>query len=451
MAGRFSERSRARVGETPVYRLLRHTTPRSRGPGVWLGGIAALCLLGILPTSTDAGSVSPAGPRAADAKQVVSIGHLDIEGGGMVDVRGNLAAVGHMAPPYATSLLDVSDPARVRILSRIRTKPGTHSHKARLCDDLLITNHEQSWGWKRGDKVGLGFFDVSDPTSPAEIGFLEMGGTETLGTGAHRFQADCRRKLVYVSGSTDGFQGNISMIVDFSDPRRPKEAGRWWLPGQWLTGGEKPSWTGNAYRTHHPNRWGDRLYVSLWMGGFAIVDISNPAAPRTIRLLNYHPPYSSPTHTALPVGHPVLNRHWLLVFDEELGGPCDEPAAFMWVVDITDERHPVPVATFQPPDAGKLARRCDSQGAKRFGAHQPHEVVAEDNLVYAAWFAGGLRVIDIANPYRPEQVGYYVPTPPTGRNFPESNDVFVDATGRIFLIDRVNGLEILRFTGRSKP
>ena len=45
----------------------------------------------------------------------------------------------------------------------------------------------------------------------------------------------------------------------------------------------------------------------------------------------------------------------------------------------------------------------------RFGAHQPHEHVGKDNLVYAAWFSGGLRIIDISSPYRPEEVGHYIP------------------------------------------
>ena len=59
-------------------------------------------------------SLVDARPRptgAAQARNVALVGHLDIEGGGMVDVQGDLAVIGHMQPPHATSILDVSRPA----------------------------------------------------------------------------------------------------------------------------------------------------------------------------------------------------------------------------------------------------------------------------------------------------------------------------------------------------
>jgi hypothetical protein len=71
-------------------------------------------------------------------------------------------------------------------------------------------------------------------------------------------------------------------------------------------------------------------------------------------------------------------------------------------------------------------------------------VERESNLVYAAWFSGGLRVIDISNPYKPREVGHYIPRPEQGVPFAQSNDVFVDERGLIYLIDRVKGLDILR-------
>ena len=66
--------------------------------------------------------------EATAVKGITPVGHLDIEGGGMVDVRGTLGVIGHMEPPLATSIIDVSDSAHPRVLSRIKTRPGTHSH-----------------------------------------------------------------------------------------------------------------------------------------------------------------------------------------------------------------------------------------------------------------------------------------------------------------------------------
>jgi hypothetical protein len=385
------------------------------------------------PRSTESAS------DALTAKNVTLVGRMDIEGGGMVDVQGNIAAIGHMAPPYATTLLDVTDPSRPHILSRIRTRPGTHSHKARICGSTLVINVE-SYG--AAEEAGLALFDISDPVEPREMAFYKMGGLGTGGTGAHRFQLDCERKLVYASGSADGFKGNIVLILDISDRTRPREVGRWWLPGQNIREGEKTQWSATGLRTHHPLRLGDRLYVSLWYSGFAILDIADVAHPRLVSHVNYHDGTGSPTHTALPVGHSILGRRWLLVVDEELGG--GNPPAFMRVFDVTDEKHPLQVATFHvPPDqSGKTGGLL--------GAHQPHEYVGTDNLVYAAWFSGGLRVIDISNPLQPYEAGHYIPKAPGEEWFVQSNDVFVDKRGLIYLIDRVRGLDILRFTGRRE-
>lgn len=371
-------------------------------------------------------------------KNVTLVGHLDIDGGGMVDVQGNLAAIGHMGPPYATSLVDVADPARPRIISRIKAHPGTHSHKARMCGSLLVTNVEKYGGGGDG-RAGLAIYDISNPSAPKEIVFYDMVGLSTGGTGFHRFQLDCAQKLVYGSGSGDGFQDNITIIIDISDPAHPREIGRWWLPGQHAGGGEIPNWRGSI-RTHHPLRFGNRLYVSLWFGGLAILDISDITKPRLVSHVNYHNGDSSPTHTALPVGHRILDKDWLIVFDEELGG--GDPPAFMRVFDITDEKQPRQAGTFQAP------KDTPGNTGGRFGAHQPHEHVGRDNLVYASWFSGGLRVIDISNPYHPQEVGHYIPKPEKGERHAQSNDVFVDHRNLIYLIDRIQGLDILRFTGR---
>ena len=185
----------------------------------------------------------------------------------------------------------------------------------------------------------------------------------------------------------------------------------------------------------------------MWRGGFAIVDISDIMNPRTICHVNHQ--QASPTHTTLRVDHDIMGRKWLIVFDEDISDECEDPQASMWLYDITDERNPQNTAVFRVPEGGKYSF-CDGEKGKRFGAHQPHEYVAEDNLVYAAWFAGGLRIIDISNPYNPEEVGFYVPEPVAGYPFPQSNDVFVDGRKLIFLIDRHNGLDILKYTENDK-
>ena len=98
----------------------------------------------------------------------------------------------------------------------------------------------------------------------------------TAGKGVHRYDFDGR--YAYISPTAEGYIGNIVMILDLADPAKPKEVGRWWIPGQWQAGGEDYPWgDGVAPRCHHPLRMGDRLYVSYWHHGLFILDIADMA------------------------------------------------------------------------------------------------------------------------------------------------------------------------------
>ena len=54
---------------------------------------------------------------------------------------------------------------------------------------------------------------------------------------------------------------------------------------------------------------------------------------------------------------------------------------------------------------------------------------------------GGLRIVDIADPHAPREVGHFIPEPAPGRAAPQSNDV--DARGLIYIVDRYAGFDIL--------
>ncbi len=67
--------------------------------------------------------------------------------------------------------------------------------------------------------------------------------------------------------------------------------------------------------------------------------------------------------------------------------------------------------------------------------------------MFATWFSGGLRIIDVADPFLPKEVGHFIPEPVGGQASPQSNDVEVDGRGLIYLIDRNVGFDILEFEG----
>lgn len=361
------------------------------------------------------------------------VGHIDIPGGGQVVVQGDYAYVGHIDPPHGTTVLDISDPKRMQVLSQLTVPTHTHSHKVRVSGDVMLVNYEQYGPLHRDFQGGLKIFDISDKTQPHELAFFRCDGG-----GTHRFDYD--GDFAYISPQVKGWLGNIVMIVDIRNPGRPEEVSRWWLPGQWIAGGETPSWEGTRHRCHHPLRFGDRLYTSYWHGGFVILDILDRAKPRFVSRLDWSPPYPCPTHTAIRIPHKIQGRQFLLVTDEEVRDRlAPSPAAFLWIVDITDETNPIPVSTFRVPNAKPFDPICS------FGAHQPQEQI-DGNIVFVSWFAGGLRAVDVSDPYIPTEVGHFQPEPGRGQTIVQSNDIFFDRrTNLIYLLDRLCGLDVLEF------
>ena len=68
----------------------------------------------------------------------------------------------------------------------------------------------------------------------------------------------------------------------------------------------------------------------------------------------------------------------------------------------------------------------------------------------ATWFSAGLRVYDIRDPYRPEEIAAFLPETPKGQRGCRISDVFVDDRGIIYATDRAKGgLYVLEYTGQQ--
>jgi len=369
----------------------------------------------------------------ADIKGLKCVGHFDCAGGGQVYVQGKYAYIAHMEAPAGTTILDISDPARPRQVAHIAIPEGVHSHKVRVENDLMVVNWECPPPYILGENFqgGLAIYDVSDPPNPRQICFWK-----TAGTGVHRFDFDGR--YAYITPEVEGYHLNIAMILDLQNPAKPEEVGRWWMPGQWVAGGETPD---EGYRMtwcHQILRRGNRLYVAYWHGGMAILDIEDMSKPKLVSRLVYSPTFPHPTHTVLPMPFELDGRRIAVVADEDVRKLRPSPPPFMWLVDITDETQPVPISTYQ----------IEGLGGKNMpeytGCHQPAEQVYGTEIPMA-WFANGLRIVDIKNPHAPREVAHFVPDIP-GFDRASTNDVFQTQEGLIYIIDRNRGMHILERT-----
>ena len=433
-------------------------------------------------------------PSGALARNVRRLGHLDLPGAGQVTIAGHYAYVGHIPKQnLGTSIVDIADPANPRLVATVTLDdPTSHSHKVRVAGDLMVVNHErnpapvgrraeQMPGVRRELREALGreptraelaqklnvteadiveieaaerqpyrnggfrIYDISKPTKPALIHHQLTGGI-----GVHRFDMD--ERYAYISTEMEGFIGNILVIYDLKDPKRPNEVSRWWLPGQNIAAGEKPSWSGKRHRLHHALRFSDEMWASCWHGGFRIVDVSDLTRPTTVAAYNYHPPFPEPTHTVMPVPGRIAGKRIALAIDEEDQAQSaneeearrGRPHAGMATFDVSDYANVKSLALFEVSELDSPFAR--TPGA-RFGAHQFHERMT-GTLVHAVWFSAGLRIIDVANPSSPREVGHFIPEPVGGRAAPQSNDVMLDARGLIYIVDRHVGFDVLEFDGK---
>jgi hypothetical protein len=128
----------------------------------------------------------------------------------------------------------------------------------------------------------------------------------------------------------------------------------------------------------------------------------------------------------------------MVVADEDVAKLYPAAPAFTWIYDITNEQLPISIATFQVAGVD----RDGSPQQAMTGCHQPSERF-NGTLIPFAWFAQGLRILDIADPFQPREVAYYEPSPPDGFERSSANDVTIDSRGVIYLIDRQRGVDVI--------
>jgi hypothetical protein len=280
---------------------------------------------------------------------------------------------------------------------------------------------------------------VTKPSAPKLITKWKV----SAGRGVHRYDFDGR--YAYISPTVKGYDGNIAMTLDMKDPAKPVEVGRWWIPGQWVEGGEsyaRPEVT--SPRCHHPMRMGDRFYVSYWHHGFFILDASDMSKPKLISEVNHSRLFYHPTHTCLVIPQPLKGRKVMIVADEDVAKSQPCPPSFSWIYDITDERQPTPISTINLPGIDPDGRPQPAMT----GCHQPSERF-NGTVIPFAWFANGLQVFDVADPFAPRVVASYWPDPAPGADRASSNDVTIDDRGLIYLVDRIGGIDIIESKAMS--
>ena len=382
------------------------------------------------------------------------ISHHDLNGFGNIgegvhlqqtrDGRRVLYMAHESAPKDITSV-DVTDIANPRLLAQTELAYGhLRSNSLSIVDDTMLVAYQSLEPGQPG--TGMGVYNISNPEEPQQIGFMDLGGQYSRGCHCLWWVDG---NYAHLSTGAPDFQprnqkdDQFYMIVDVSDPTSPQEAGRWWFPGT-REGDDAPMPARHpqfdaGHRLHNGNVYPerpDRAYCAYMDSGVVILDIEDKSNPKMVSHINYAPPFPGFTHTVLP----LFDRNLMLVTQEAVRIGGEDYPKLMWMMDIRDETNPIIISTLPMPDTDDFFNRPG-----RFGAHNVYEnqpgstCFFSDTLVFATLFNAGVRVYDTSDPFRPEEVAYFVPEIPEGAPSNGINDVYVDENGIMYVVDRLKG------------
>ncbi len=314
---------------------------------------------------------------------------------------------------------DVTDPANP-VKTDSLTVDGRRVNDVKVNDDrtiAIVTSENAS-----DRRNGITLLDITEPAHPRVITHY----TEGLTGGVHNvwFVGD----LVYAihNGTLDVH------IIDISDPGSPFEAGRWGLAKQ------------DKY-LHDVSVVDGLAYLSYWDDGLVVLDAGDgrwggtPTEPVFVSSLDYR--YDIGGESYGNTHHAIRYGDYVFLGDEIFGCPgCEGPRGYVHVVDVSDIENPEEVAHFRLPDAGT------------------HNLWVEDDLLYIAYYQGGLRVVDVSGELRGDllaqgrQVAHFQTDDPS-----EEGDQTMawgpqPYKGNVFVSDMRSGLWIVRIgPGESRP
>jgi hypothetical protein len=354
----------------------------------------------------------------------------------------------HESAPKNFTGVDVTDPRHPKMVVQTELPHmKVRSNSLDVVGDVLAVAYQtQTVGLQ---PAGVDLFDISKPESPRLISHFDCSGPHSRGVHALWFVDG---KTIHMSAGAPDFtprhplDDQFYRVLDVSDLAKPREIGRWWYPGT-REGDEAPAPArlpkqfDMGFRTHNTNVFPerpDRAFLGYIDGGMIVLDISDVSNMKVVSKWNHSPPFNGFTHTVLP----LFERNLWIVSDECVQDNGADWPKLIWMLDARSEANPVPIGTFPAPPHEAFAQR-----GGRFGAHNLHENLPgpasfrSDRIIVGSWFNAGVRVYDTKDPYRVEEIAYFVPGAPrlSPAGAVQINDVYVDERRIVYAVDRFTG------------
>lgn len=473
--------------------------------------------------SASATAMAPAGaansPESPEAWNLSLVGSHNLQGRSAYhavahDIGGQtILFVGHHAgeamnpqsgavEANGMSILDVTDPSAPELLVHLPpTDPeASGTQHVQICDGSVLPDGdpERTYLARTEGRIGYEVLDVTDPAAPQVVSHVgdtgvsprpesQRGSRET-----HKLFWDCETGIGYFNGTVEGWRvTRLLQVYDLADPANPRHIRDFGLDG-YQPGAEGPWPAPGIGGLHQPFVAGNRVYLGWESGADGTVQVldrdmllsgdpsvADPMAPTTQNLLypqiaRLDMPSYWGAHTVKPIydfpiadysgDRDLATRDLLLVPSEATGKACMGPRDVVFILDVTDEARPFVISSYQ---ADATPGDFCSRGG-RFGPHSINDAyhpAFDKTLMVVSYFSGGIRVVDIRDPFQPVEVGYFVPevndtTAPTCFNVNgerscdvviQTNNVDLDSRGYIYAVDRAGaGLHIVELTGEAR-
>ncbi len=245
---------------------------------------------------------------------------------------------------------------------------------------------------------GVVLLDLATPAHPVVTATFD----QELTGGVHNMFAT-NDYLFAISG------GDKYVIVDVRDLAHPRYVSEYDHPNSRV----HDVWVRNGI-----------AYSSEWGTGVVAVDVGNGKWGGTIeqpKLIGTFPTTSGATHEIYPYIQQATGKVYLFLGDEimsrqgrvwegtnylqninQKGGVPQTSAGYTHIIDFTDPEHPKDIAKYHQEEFGS------------------HDIIVEDDVMYQAYYDGGLRVVDVSGELvgnlaeQRREIAVYKPFDPAG-------------------------------------
>jgi len=314
---------------------------------------------------------------------------------------------------------DVTNPGNIKMVDSIQVDART-VNDVKVSEDGTICVISREGASNR--KNGMVILDVSNPGNVEIISTFD----EQLTGGVHNLFIS--KGHVYVLSNGQRYD-----VINIEDPANPYKVGKFQID--------------NPARAIHDVWIEDGIaYSSNWSDGVVLVDVGNGIAdgsPENPIEISRYKVQGEANHAAFPFKSKSTDRFYVVAGDEIFPltfdpGKVTIPSGYLHFIDFTDLNNPKEVARYELPEAGS------------------HNLWIEDDLLYVAYYNGGLRVVDISGELlgdlykQGREVAHYLPLDSQG--FIPNAAMTWGAQpykGHVFLSDHNSGLWSVKLSGQS--